>query len=180
MNKKKYISLRLLLVLLLATIVLSSCGRGNMSPERALRNFSNRIEQGNLDGLTLTIYYKNTVIIRVPITVEDLVERGWYEYKIVVDGNELEEHIELLRQINADILTPIAHDFPMLARLYYVFEVNGRKIFDVVPQAAGDDSFMFINGVEFEWNDAFFDVIRPFLPEDVVRRWDASIMPDDQ
>ena len=146
-----------------------------MSPERALRNFSNRIERGNLRNLTLTIYYRDVSTSPFFLSVEDLVGRGWYDHKIVVDGNELEEHIELLQLINANNLTPFTHPLPMHATLYYVFEVNGRKIFGVVPQPGRNNSSMFINDVEFEWNDAFFDVIRPFLPEDEVRNWDASL-----
>jgi len=177
MNPKKRISLRFLFVLLLAIIILSSCGGNYMSPERALRDFSSRIEQGNLGNLTLTIYYRDLrSTVRFPYSVEDLVDWG-HVHKIVVDDNALKEHIELLRAINADNLIPIAHELPMDAMLYYVFEVGGRKIFGFVPQAGGNDSSMFINGVEFEWNDIFFDVVRPFLPKDEVKLWDASLMP---
>jgi len=179
MNSKKNKSLQLLLVFALAFIVTSGCGGSYMSPERALRNFSSRIEQSNISDLTLTIYYRGVTTDPFPLSVDDLVGRGWYDYKIVVDANELEENMELLLQLNADYLIPFAHNYPMHARLYYVFEANGRTIFSFVPQASGDDSSMYINGVEFKWNDVFFDVIRPFLPEDVVTRWDRALMPSD-
>jgi len=176
MKHKKNIGLRLYFVLLLAllvAIVLSSCGRNYMSPERALRDFSNRIERGNLDGLTLTIYYRDILTtFHFPFSVEDFVGRGMYERKIVVDGTELEEYIELLRQVDADSLMPVTQEFPMLVMLYYVFEVNGRKIFSFVPRFSDDDSNMLINGIEFEWKDAFIDVIRPFLPKDSPWLWD--------
>ena len=138
-----------------------------MSPERALRDFSNRIEQGNLDNLTLIIYNRYSIsTFHLPFNVEDFVRNSMYERKTVVDGIELKEHIELLRQINADNLIPVSYEYPMLVSLYYVFKANGRTIFGFVPQAGrGDSNSMFINGVEFEWDDAFFDVIRPFLPE---------------
>jgi len=148
------------------TIALGGCGGSYMSPERALRDFSNRIEQGNLDNLTLTIYYRNILsTFHFPFSAEDFVGRGMYERAIVVDGNELEKHIELLQQINADSLIPFTSNRPHLVRLYYVFEVRGRKIFSFVPRLAEEDSTMLINGIEFKWDDAFFDIIRPFLPE---------------
>jgi len=153
-----------------------------MNPERALRNFSDRIEQGDLSGLTLTIYLVESIYFietastrHLPFSVEDFFDRKIYERKIVVDGNELEEHIELLRQINADNLIPITHEYPLLVVLYYVFEINGRIIFSVAPQLDGNNSSMIINGVDFKWDDVFFDVIRPFIHEDIVKHWDTSI-----
>ena len=180
MNSKKNKCLLLLLVLAFAFIFTSGCGGSYMNPERALRNFSNRIKQGDISDLTLVIYYRELgVTAPFPFSVDDLVGRGRYNYKIIVDGNELEKHIELLLQLNADYLIPFTQNNRMHAQLYYVFEVNGRKIFGFVPHASGADSSMFINSVEFEWNDAFFDVIRPFLPEDVVIHWDRALMPSD-
>ena len=178
MNIKKHIILQLLLVLLLAAAVLSGCDGSYMHPERALRDFSRQIEQGNFDNLTLTIYYRDIrSTVRFPFNIEDLVGGG-YQYKIFVDGNELEEHIDLLRQISADALIPVAHAPYMDAMLYYVFEANGRKIFGFVPNIECDVSSMFINGVEFLWDDVFFDVIRPFLSEDELRLWDGPLMPE--
>jgi len=178
MNLKKIVGLLLLLSLLLVVIAFSRNGGSYMSPERALRRFSNRIERGNLNGVTLTIYYIEIRTLPFPVGGEELVRRRWYDHKIVVGGNELEEHIELLRQLNADSLIPITLEFPLIATLYYVFEVNGRVVLGVVPHPSREASNMFINGVEFEWNDAFFDVVRPFLPEDIHWRWDISLRPD--
>jgi len=178
-NKKCYINLLPLLLALLIISTFSGCGENYMSPEVALRNFSNRIEQDNLNGMTLTIYYMNSIsTIHFPFNTEAFVAQGIYDAKKIVDEHELRKHIELLRQINADDLVPVSHELPMLVMLYYVFEVNGRTIFGFVPQAAGNDSSMYINGVEFEWIDSFFDVIRPFIPEEEVRRWDASLRSD--
>jgi len=147
-----------------------------MPPERALNDFSGRIEQGNLSDLTLTIYYKYITTIHF-LSVEDLLD-GLYDHKIVVSGSELEEHIELLRQITADNLIPAAHESQIYAIMYYTFEANGRTILGVVPQADLYDSTMFINGVEFLWIDALFDVVRPFLPEDRFVNWGPGLQRD--
>jgi len=176
MNQKKHLMIQFLLALLFTTIILSGCGDSYMPPEKALNDFSSRIEQGNLSNLTLTIYYSELLsTFHFPDNAGDFVGRGMYDRKVVITGSELKEHVELLRQLNVDSLVSITHEYPKLVMLYYVFEVNGRKIFDFVPLADGDDSTMLINGVTFKWVDTFFDVIRPFLPDDVVIRWDASI-----
>ena len=178
MREKKCIKLWIFLVLLIVAIVLGgivAIGRGGnyMSPERALRRFSRIIERGNLDGLTLTIYYRcprSTANSR--ISGRELVERGWYDNKTVITSNELGEHIELLKQMNTDVLMPVSHELFIMTVLYYVFEYNGREVLGIVPQA--DPPSVFINGIEFEWNDVFFDIMRPFLSEDMVKLWDES------
>jgi len=178
MHLKKVIGLLLLLALFFAVIAFSRNRWSFRNPERAVRNFSNRIERGNLNGLTLTIFYREVSLMPFPVGGDELVRRGWYHHRIDVDGETLEGHIDLLRQISANNLIPITLEYPQTATLYYVFAVNGRIIFGVDPQPCPDAPSMFINGVEFEWNDAFFDVVRPFLPEDIHWRWDISLRPD--
>ena len=173
MSQKKGMNLQFFSILLVFIVFCVSCGGNYMSPERALRNFSNRIEQGNFDSLTLTIYYMDVSTIRFPITGEELVRLEWYDHKIIVDSDALKKHVELLRQISADNLIPVSHELPVIATLYYVFSVNNQKIFGVVPQPDEVNSSMIINGIEFEWDDVFFDVVRPFLPKDLSWLWDG-------
>ena len=171
MNRKKRVGLLFLIILLLVTFILLGRGGSNINPRRAVRNFSRIVERGNLDHLTLTIYLRYISTTRFPVSGEELVRLGWYDHKIVVMGSELEKHIELLEQISADNLIPVIPDLSINALLYYVFEFRGRKIFGFVPQLADEDLSMIINDVEFEWDDAFFDVIKPFLPEGSMWFW---------
>jgi len=108
MNLKKRIGLLLLLVVVLIAVIAFSRYRWSyMNPERAVRNFSNRIERGNIDNLTLTIYYRDIrSTFHFPQSVADFIGREMYEHKIVIDANGLKEHVELLRQIDADSLIP--------------------------------------------------------------------------
>jgi len=185
-ESKKRIGLLLLLVAVLlvavffAVIAFSRYRWGFRNPESAVKYFSSLVEQDNLNGISLTIYYRYSISTFHPRPcIEEFVDRRRYERKTVVDSNELEGNIEALQQIGIDHLIPVTHEYPVLVMLYYIFEIHGRKIFDFAPNASGDDSSMLINGVEFEWNDVFFDVIRPFLPEDVIARWDRALMPCD-
>jgi len=153
-------------IVLVFAVTLSRFRGNHTCPERAVRSFSNRIEQGNFNGLTLTIFYRDTrSTFHFPQSVEDYVGHGMYEYRIIVDGNELEAHKHLLNKISADNLSPVTQAFPIMVKLYYEFAINGRRIFGVVPLHYFDDSRMLINGVEFDWDDSFFDIIKPFLPE---------------
>jgi len=137
-----------------------------MTTDRAVRRFSNHIERGNINNITLTIYYRDArTTFHFPQSVDDFVGRRMYESIIVVTGVELSEHKELLQNINADNLVPVTYEVPMLVMLYYEFAFNGRRLFGVVPLPRDYDSRILINGIEYEWDSAFFNIIKPFLPE---------------
>jgi len=86
--------------------------------------------------------------------------------KIVINGSCLVEYVDLLNKLSSDAITPVEHKTYIDARIYFVFENNkGRKIFDVAMWG-GDDSSIFVNGVEVEGSDIFYQAIMPFLPID--------------
>ena len=182
MNIKYSIILGLFIFISVTT--LTSCGGGAMRAEAALKNFSKQIEQGNLDNLRLRIYYLSpNILTPFPVSVESLInsEESDQVQKFVIDGNSLEEHIGLLKQVGNITLIPVKDKSYIDARIYYVFETNkGKKIFDVAMwgylegMGEGDDELsiyydelcIHINGVAFKENDIFYDLIIPFLPED--------------
>jgi hypothetical protein len=139
-----------------------------MRAEAALKSFSKQIEQGNLDNLRLRIYYMNPNILTfMPVSVEDLINSEGDDriQKFVIDGNSLEEHIGLLKQVENITLIPVKDKSDIDARIYYVFETNkGNKIFDVAMW--GDNNSIYVNGIEAKKNDIILDVIVPFLPEE--------------
>ena len=149
---------------------------GNMEAERALDRFAERVEQGRLDDVRLIIYYMNPFIVTLPPTsVEWLVSRD-HQLRIVVEGDALIEHIDSLRQINSSMLIPYDSESTMHASIYFVFETtNERKLFDVAMWMLPRDRFgpfgnILVNGQEFMWNNAFADIIMPFLPEEDASR----------
>jgi hypothetical protein len=141
-----------------------------MQSEIALNNFSKLIEKKNFDDLSLTIYYMSPFTATgYPWSAEDLISRR-EENKIVINGSRLEEHIDLLNQINNNVLTQVDHKSRINARLYYVFETKREgKLFSV--SMWGEDNSIFVNGIEVKGNDIFYDIVMPFLPTDVVKEF---------
>ena len=208
MKKKRYIILGVLILILLAVTLLPGCGANDVPPkesmpaEEALNKLSELLKKDNFGGLTLTIYYKNPFTdTRFPWTVDHLIygitavnepprenddANGSYDQKIVVDGDRLKEHIDLLRQIAAVTLIPVEKNSYIGARIYYMFETEqDGKILDVAMFGCENNS-MFVNGFEAEGNDIFCDIITPFLPEDSAKElndfiticWPGSSMED--
>ena len=182
MNTKKNIFLVFPILILLSVIILSNCGRDNMQSEKASLNFSEIIEYGNLNDFSLTIYYMSPFkLTRFPLSVDDLVygitavnepprekndKNGLYEQKFVINGRRLEEYVDLLIQLSNTQLIPAEKESYLNARIYYVFETEKEgKIFDVAMWG-GENNSIFVNGLEVEGKDVFYDIIMPFLSED--------------
>lgn len=130
-------------------------------------NLSHRIENENINDLSLTIYYEDPYVLHFfPISnVGEFIEHRC-EKKIVVNGSDLEEHIDLFKEISIDDMKPVVIKSPYLElRVCYVLESrkNG-KLLDVAMW--GCDGSMIINGVEVKENRIFGDVILPFLSEE--------------
>jgi len=139
-----------------------------MNPERALKNFSRMLEEGDIDHISLTVYY--TGIFSSPITsVRELINNSATR-KYVFDGNQLAEHIDLLKTINKVELIPTRNISYKDARTHYVFENRGRRIFDITTAGIykhEDGAFeiiMFINGKKFKSNYILDKIMEPFFP----------------
>ena len=173
MNKKNHVVLGGLVLVLLTCIIIISFGVGNMRAKIAINNFSKQVESMNFNDFTLTVYYVDpiTLLTLYPLDVNTLI-KTYGEQKIVVDGSILEEHVDLLKQIKNAKLKPVWHKMYTDARIYYIFEVAGKKVFDVVMWGSNDDidvEALLVNGAAIKVEDVFFDVIMPFLPDDVVK-----------
>ena len=129
-------------------------------------NFAEIIEGENVDDISLTIYYVRPLIFMHLFCIEDLIDGS--EGRVVITGNELGKVMDIFKQLNSDILTPArGRSYDPLIRLYYVFEssVSG-KLFDVAMW--GGRGGIIFNGVEIEEHNVFYDIVIPFLPEDIV------------
>jgi len=165
-NLKKHMFIGFPILIVLAVTILVSCGGKDMSPEKALNSFSKLLEKENLDDLRLTIYYIDpSILTRAPLSVDGLINNS-HVNKVVVNSSNLKEHIDLLNQFNLDLLQPVENNTRIDARFYYMFETKkNRKIFDVGMW--GGDNSIFVNGIEVQENDIFYDVVIPFLPEEI-------------
>lgn len=135
--------------------------------QNALKDYSQVIEPELPDDLRLKVYYLDTSILtRAPLTVDNLIHFSGVN-EIVIDCEHLKEHTDLLRQINTDRLTPVAEPSNLHARLCYIFETDSAGELLVVA-FGGENSSVFVNGVEVAFDDIFRDVIKPFVSEDVM------------
>jgi hypothetical protein len=152
------------IILIIGTIIfLYLRGRNNII------DFTETIELGHLKNTTLTIYYMDpSILIFWPpnLSVEDL-KGEWYEYRIVIDGEDLLEHSDLLKQIDSISLIPIDYEHHVNARIYLRFESRRRgEVYSVVVSA--DPDLMLVNGVMVKSEPVFFEVLKQFLPDDGV------------
>ena len=174
MKIKKAKVLGFLTFLLFISTILSGCGQDDMRSEKVLNDFSRLIESGKLNDLSLTIYYISPYILtEIPLSVDDLINFNSGK-KIVISGSDLEENIDLFKKITKNDLIPVKKTSQIDARFYYVFESEKEgKILDVAMW--GNNNSVFVNGFEVEENDVFYDIIKPFLPEDAVKDLEVYI-----
>ena len=167
--KKIIILVFIILILIAVTILVIWIGnylRQKNELNESLNEFSKIIETGNLDDLTLTIYSGAFVDTPRPSRIDDLLKRC---NPIVVDGNTLKEHINLLNQLSNMNLVPDWRKTSCLdARIYYVFETKEHgKILYVAMWGHGNNyTNILVNGIEVKEKNIFYDIIIPFLRED--------------
>lgn len=174
MNIRKNIILGFIIILLLAGTILVSLWSINSHTKNSSLIFSELIEHRNLNDLSLTIYYMNPLYLtRYPISDTDLID-GKFDYKVTIRGRRLDEHIDLLNQLNSITLIPVEHKSYLNARLCYVFETKkDGKILTV--SMWGKNNSIFVNGCEVKENNVFYDVVMPFLPEDAIKELQTYI-----
>ena len=166
-NKRITIGIAILILFVILIIIIVN-GVTNMSPKKALENFANQIKEGNINDISLTIYC-SYIFAHYPLSVEDLINHE-ATIKVVVDGEQLAEYLDLLKQLANVDLIPVKNKSRIDASIYYFFEdKKGRKIFDVTMWGIckDDDDYdrIFINGKEFKANDIFLDIIDLFVHE---------------
>lgn len=173
MQLKSYLTILLMLVLI-SGIILSGCDVNVKRQESVLKDYLEKIDKGTFEGLTLTIYYLDPMILtRTPLSIEGLIDFDIAQ-KFTVNSSELKEHIDVLKKLQDDELKPVKKASQIDARVYYVFENDtGDIILDVAMW--GEDYSIFVNGLEVEWNDIFFDLISPFLPEEAIDELESYI-----
>lgn len=170
---RKATFLRCFVLALLALTILSGCQADDRQLQQECEDFSQILEHETLDGLCLKIYYLDpSVLTRAPLTVDDLIDSRSV-HMIVVDSEQLKEHIELLNQMTVDNLVPVKHTSHyatrLNARLCYIFETdNNGKVLEVA--VGGLNNSVFVNGIEVEYNDIFRDIIEPFVTEEEMVR----------
>ncbi|MDR2570177.1 MAG: hypothetical protein LBD23_07750 [Oscillospiraceae bacterium] len=166
--KALIISLSTLIIIAIVSLIIIF-GVNNMHPEKAFNNLLKQIEQGNLEDITLIIYYTPLFTPFPTRDVNDLINDKDTR-KIIIDSIQLAEHIDLFRSLNNIEFVRFKSESDMDAKIHYIFEDNrGRRIFNVTlwgwDKNDEDISIVFINGRAFEVNeDIFYNIIEPFIP----------------
>jgi len=182
MSLKKGMVLMFITLLLICSL-LSGCGSGNMQSRDTPQTFLEIIGDENLDDISLTIFFLSPYVsTRIPLSIDDLINFPETS-KIVVNGEKLGDHVDLLNQLANTDLVPVEGKVYINARVYYVFESKtSGKIFEVAMWGAQlDDESNYIepciivNGIAINVNEIFYDVIIPFLPEDAVKELEIYI-----
>ena len=163
--RKKWILL--LLVFLVLSVIMSI----TVFCHNKLVDVSDLIKKEKPEDLVLTIYYMEpNVLTDIPISVDMI--KSWGD-KVEITGKELEEHIAAFKQINKKTLK-LVRIIPanVNVRMYYVLESkkNG-KLFDVAVWGNIANETLMFNGVEIKNNRIFYDVVLPFLPEDIAGKY---------
>jgi len=178
MKSLNYKVLRLSILLLLTIVGLSNCDGKNMHSEETQTAFLELIGKENFDDLSLTIYYNVANFLTYDaLSAEDLIDYPGTN-KVVVGGEQLYDHVDLLNKMASADLIPVEGRSYLNARIYYVFETEeDGNIFDVAMWGAQLDdegnyigSCFIVNGVSVEENNAFYDIMKPFLPGDIIEK----------
>ena len=125
----------------------------------------------DLSGLNLTIYYLSPyVLTRCPLNESELIRcvnamrihEPEQAQKIVIHGQQLNEHTDLLSQLNNLNLIPIEERLRLNARTHYVFEnKDGTNVLRVTMW--GQNACILVNDKAVKREIIPYKVLIPFL-----------------
>ena len=207
MFKKSVISLILVIVILAVILAVLIHNFLNLFNEyyvgfpsaikQPLKKLEQIVNSGDLDDLTLTIYYTSPKSEQEPMSIDGLIEYiDMYGdepddsiYRVDVKGDELKDRIDLLKTI---CVTPLEIEYPhesMDVRIYYELRLNDEALLKVALWSSEikypyerdvDYSNIVVNDVEvdsdYEYNSkGLYDLIMPFLREEDANELESYI-----
>ena len=166
----------LAILFLFASAIWGGCVRSDMQTVENSICLLELVDSGNLGSLRLTIYSLDLGDFRFrrPHSLESLKERGYY--KVEVRGWALREHRDLIYQLVNAELVPLEIESFVDARFYYVFDhAEYGELFSFLAYGVKTEDetitiSVFVNGINVEPKDVFFDMMIPFVPESIARR----------
>jgi len=160
-----------IIICILAICVLAFCRRGTNDVSLEFNNF---IRNERVEDLTLEIYCISPyTLTTIPISAE-MLKQDPDTTKYVIQGEDLSRFIDTIAK-EQDKFIRVDHKASYIdARMYYVLESrkNGKLVEVVMWGGDGDDWSMFFNGIEIKENKILYDVVMPFLPENVAAKWE--------
>ena len=139
------------------------------------RKFLNRIarqqasEISKFNGLDLTIYYIDpSKSASIPISESRLISE-LHEQKIFVPSERLREYSHLISRLSHIDLIAVENKSTLNAKIHYVIsDKDNAEVFRV--SMWGDNNSMFVNGNEVKGEPLLYEVIIPFLPDEIARQ----------
>lgn len=191
MNVKNGMILKLLALLLIPITLFSGCDKRKAQLRQTFDTYSTMLEEGRVDELRLKIYYfDHFFLTRFPLSVDHMIGMSDVQ-TIVIEGQVLKTHIDLLRELKAEVLTPVKEEAFLDARLCYIFETtDGEKVLEIAFSGATDSQMdalsellesenpenidltefkgvVFVNEIAVEHSDILYEVIKPFCTDDI-------------
>lgn len=162
--RNKCVLLRTICILVIVAL-LTGCVNTSTKLHFKMAAYERMISGDIPEDLRLTIYYISPLIFtRMPLSSEDLVHFPGVQ-KITVNAEELSSNLAVLQKLKASVLQPVEEEKYIDARIYYVFETgSSNKVLEVVSRSPR--SSVFVNGIEVENNEIFYEIIEPFLTEE--------------
>ena len=124
-----------------------------------LDDFSNTIADGVPADMRLTLYNRTPYMgCLAPVRKAELIEADKY----VMDSTELLSRIDQLNQVASVTLeAPKRSKYTDLQLYYYIETEADGIILDV--EISGKGRTMFVNGMEVEYDPAFYELVEPYL-----------------
>lgn len=156
------------MITVIAVLALSGCRAQPAPLQDALADYEKVLKTDGLDGLRLSVYYIDpSILTRSPLTEEQLLSFESVQ-KFEVDNAQLLQHIELLKTINAEEMTPVSNTSVLDARLCCIFE-SDRAGQILRLTLGGKDNSIFVNEVEVENCELLRDLLAAFASEETMR-----------
>lgn len=156
------------MITVIAVLALSGCRAQPAPLQDALADYEKVLKTDGLDGLRLSVYYIDpSILTRSPLAEEQLLSFESVQ-KFEVDNAQLLQHIELLKTINAEEMTPVSNASVLDARLCCIFE-SDRAGQVLRLTLGGKDNSIFVNGVEVENFELLRDLLMAFASEETMR-----------
>ena len=176
----------------MTTLVLAGCRAEKEQPQQmslkeSLRAFSQAIADDELDGMTLTIYTKGSVLTPIPETIEGLIDRVKKDHPdeiITIDTNTLKGKKDLLKQLNEESFVLSEEDVRMDITWCFVFGTsNQEKVLEIAVggwseddlkrltedgDARGDEyimQYIYVNGFVAAKNDTVLEILNTLLQQ---------------
>ena len=169
--RKKLVSILIAVASFLCACSLSDSSPSSSGPmvvEQTIQQYIHSIEQENPENLKLTIYYlPYYVYTPIPLTTDALIKNP-STIIVVLCGDEMDDVIQKLKAEGDTVqLVPVTDASRQIATLYYVLEANGEPLLDVsiYDVYREENNTIFVNKVEYEFNEWFYHLVEPYIPE---------------